>query len=415
VQTSFLPTIDERDILLHVGEAAADRGRMYFEQGRLFDERTLPGELRGYCAGGQVNPYLVRVVFHADTIVESRCTCPIGHRCKHVAALLYGWLEEPHRFASTPGWRERLLGLAPGQLVAIVEALIAHDVHMEQIFETALGALEPSAPVDGHAQAQEQDLISTLLRLGERKEAVLEMRRAPLWQLPAIADIFVDCGEDELAMLLVRERLTEGPQDEPLLSWLIDYYDERGRFEDAFQWARRRFQHRPTSDHYIETQRFARAIGIWASVRTPLLNQLRRSSADEHLLALLAEGQLDEALEHWQRGREKGFPWQVSTTTALATSYELTRPALAIALWLDAIDTLIAKRTRAAYRQAAADLEQVRRLHIQSAEGQSWHEIIEELVRSHQRRWALLEELDKAGLLPGDEPSMTRRPSDEAR
>lgn len=92
-KSSDIRKLNESDIIENVGEVAFERGRVYWEQGRvLLTELTEDlSEIRARVAGSKKTPYSVSIdlMWQARSwMVASDCTCPIGFNCKHVAAVL---------------------------------------------------------------------------------------------------------------------------------------------------------------------------------------------------------------------------------------------------------------------------------------------------------------------------------------
>ncbi|MBP3701088.1 MAG: SNF2 helicase associated domain-containing protein [Lachnospiraceae bacterium] len=71
------------------GKAILDRGRAYYDAGKVKNLRYENGSYQAVVRGGL--PYRVEIEVAGNTIRSMRCTCPHaeeGHRCKHMAATL---------------------------------------------------------------------------------------------------------------------------------------------------------------------------------------------------------------------------------------------------------------------------------------------------------------------------------------
>ena len=66
----------------------------------VFEGRREGRTLKAKCEGSQGGPYRIRVDLSADGIASATCSCPVGGhgRCKHVAAVLLAWQDDPERF-----------------------------------------------------------------------------------------------------------------------------------------------------------------------------------------------------------------------------------------------------------------------------------------------------------------------------
>src|SRR4051794_36704609 len=84
-----LPPLTPRLIRAAVGSAAFVRGEAYHREGRVVGLRVdaSGSVVRGTVAGGAPTPYAVTATV-ANGSVHGRCSCPMGGRCKHVAAVL---------------------------------------------------------------------------------------------------------------------------------------------------------------------------------------------------------------------------------------------------------------------------------------------------------------------------------------
>ncbi len=113
-----------------VGDAALRRGRAYLKAGRLLAPRyRSPDTLLALCRGNAPEPYRVRAVITDEGIAEARCTCPMGTggHCKHVAALLLAWREQPATFAPQPTLREILEKADRETLLRLLETLTENN------------------------------------------------------------------------------------------------------------------------------------------------------------------------------------------------------------------------------------------------------------------------------------------------
>lgn len=139
------PNITERAIIEHVGETFAERGADYFEEGRIAGPRLEDGHLWAHCYGSRPRPYRVEVWF-GEGIERSRCTCPVRGPCKHVAALLYTWLERPETVAHPARLRGRLEQTPREELIGYLGELANRLPEARRLLE--LWTLEDSRDVD---------------------------------------------------------------------------------------------------------------------------------------------------------------------------------------------------------------------------------------------------------------------------
>jgi uncharacterized Zn finger protein len=91
-------SVSEIDLVMLIPERLINRGSQYFEDNRLSQLKAFDGSISGACKGSKSEPYQVVVYGDQNGVSDTRCTCPIGARCMHVAALLFGWIHERSRF-----------------------------------------------------------------------------------------------------------------------------------------------------------------------------------------------------------------------------------------------------------------------------------------------------------------------------
>ena len=93
----------ENDILMHVGPRALEAGRVYQGQKRVTSfENHGDGAMTATVQGNERRPYRqdIAVARRAtgQIVIASKCSCPVGQNCKHVAAALLeglAWAQTP--------------------------------------------------------------------------------------------------------------------------------------------------------------------------------------------------------------------------------------------------------------------------------------------------------------------------------
>lgn len=140
--------IREREIVEHVGETYAERGRKYYDEGRVRTPRLANDRLSAKCWGSRPSPYEVEVEFDEQGVADSRCNCPVRTPCKHVAALLYTLLENPDAIAYRDRLRERMESVAQRELIEIVMELTERHPNAERYLERRLFEARDETSVD---------------------------------------------------------------------------------------------------------------------------------------------------------------------------------------------------------------------------------------------------------------------------
>ena len=135
--STILPDISDADIVWWVGETSMKRGRPYFRDGAIVDPRRQGMALRARCFGSLPDPYRVEVVLGSERIVRGDCSCPVGEggRCKHAAALLLAWLDDPESFVEVEALEAVLKRRGKVELIDLVVAMIARHPDLEDVVD----------------------------------------------------------------------------------------------------------------------------------------------------------------------------------------------------------------------------------------------------------------------------------------
>jgi hypothetical protein len=101
------PKITVTDIQGWTGSASFGKGQAYFRQGAILEPRRQGWTLKARCLGSSAPSYRVEATMGDEGIAEADCSCPVGSggHCKHIAALLLTWLDDPDAFTRSQIWR----------------------------------------------------------------------------------------------------------------------------------------------------------------------------------------------------------------------------------------------------------------------------------------------------------------------
>lgn len=171
------PKITEAKIRNWVGSTYAQRGRAYFRGGHVVSIRWRGELLTGKVQGSEYEPYMVSIKFgRGGNSLEGDCSCPVGYDCKHVAALLYAYLDAPPSAPKGPSITKALAKLDQPALLALVTAMLAEAPELDELVETHLLAAQVSGPAttpnDDFALRQEvQQLLQRLEKPGQARAA----------------------------------------------------------------------------------------------------------------------------------------------------------------------------------------------------------------------------------------------------
>ena len=96
--------LTENDILCHTDGATLARGRDYFQRGKVLRCQLAGTELEGVVSGSGRNVYEQTICLNDDPRwpIDGSCSCPMEYNCKHVAAVLFAFLERRPASARFP-------------------------------------------------------------------------------------------------------------------------------------------------------------------------------------------------------------------------------------------------------------------------------------------------------------------------
>src|SRR5438270_10698337 len=152
---SSIPTISEANIRALVGEQSFQRGQQYFHDGAIFDAFHQGMTLKGHCHGSLPTPYRVQVTFDTAGVTGAFCTCPMGssmikgYYCKHVAALLLTWREQPEKFTELDPVETILEQRSKEDLIALITHILQKQPTLEwELLMPVPTAAKRNKPVD---------------------------------------------------------------------------------------------------------------------------------------------------------------------------------------------------------------------------------------------------------------------------
>lgn len=122
----------------YVGLRSYNRGESYWRSGRVRDTRVEGDAITARCIGNASDPYRIRARVCPEGIVSAYCDCPVGSggRCKHVAAVLLAWLDEPGGFVPVESLQQRLKALSKEQLAKVIATMLEHSPELEWALNT---------------------------------------------------------------------------------------------------------------------------------------------------------------------------------------------------------------------------------------------------------------------------------------
>jgi uncharacterized Zn finger protein len=155
------PSLTVDAIQIWTGKRSFELGKRAFRTNALSSTRAEQGLLRGSCQGSATLPYRVEATLSEGGIAAAHCTCGRGEegRCKHAAALLYAWLEEPQIFAEIEPLNVILERLSPQSLLTLLRRLVRRSDGLADLVEQELpyvaGAVASAEQVNVEALRRE--------------------------------------------------------------------------------------------------------------------------------------------------------------------------------------------------------------------------------------------------------------------
>ena len=135
--TSKFSNISQGDVERWVGSASFKKGQAYFHQETIFNSRRQGQVLKARCWGSQAEAYHVEAKLGSREILSAKCSCPVGAggRCKHVAALLLTWLDEPDDFKEIEALDKALEKRSKSELIALIHLMLEREPDLEILLE----------------------------------------------------------------------------------------------------------------------------------------------------------------------------------------------------------------------------------------------------------------------------------------
>jgi hypothetical protein len=138
--TVALPRITEKTIKARVGEQGLAKGRPYAHNGSVFDTKREGAVLRARVQGQMAVPYRLSVSLDESGVRNAECSCPVGGGgyCKHVAAVLLVFKEDPAAFVEVENIDVVLHRWCKEELITLVHQMLRRAPELEILLETPL-------------------------------------------------------------------------------------------------------------------------------------------------------------------------------------------------------------------------------------------------------------------------------------
>ena len=110
-------------------ERTFNRGLDYYKKGYVIGPVILDNTLYARVIGSMETPYEVKA-FIGNHEIDTRCTCPVGYKCKHAVALLLNWVHEPSLFTDSNKFITSLNSMSKHEIINIIKKIINHNPAM---------------------------------------------------------------------------------------------------------------------------------------------------------------------------------------------------------------------------------------------------------------------------------------------
>jgi hypothetical protein len=155
--TLDLRDLKEEDVRRLFEEKVYERGIKYFEQGRVARPFVYQDSIMAECKGTLPEEYHIRVDLRGGNFVAS-CTCPYAFGyCKHIAAVMYGWLKKPGMFKDLGESEGLLKKMDKGSLVETIIDMIKYDPDVVYVINLRL---LPRPELPDFVQREMQNIFS---------------------------------------------------------------------------------------------------------------------------------------------------------------------------------------------------------------------------------------------------------------
>jgi uncharacterized Zn finger protein len=240
------------------------------------------------------------------------------------------------------------------------------------------------------------DLIERLLKLKRIEEAENAARKADDYPLFLALEIFMRHKQAELAEKLVTERL-KTIEDERLIDWLSNRLKQRGDLTGSFKLEERLFWKYPNLEKYKTLHKLAKQLNCWDELRAKIITELEKKRDFDFLISIyLFEKEIGLALATLEKLSERWGDHSLHIEVAQAAKKQY--PQESIRLFMKEAERFINYRDRGNYSQAALCLREVRDIHRQLNEIQSWDKLIAEIRERFRKLPAFQDELNQLKL-----------------
>jgi hypothetical protein len=239
--------------------------------------------------------------------------------------------------------------------------------------------------------------IRQLLERGEVERARGWTAQLPFSDQLKLVDDFVDNGSEDVAEeIFLRVEAKSGKRlANRARVELVEFYAASERWEEGLTHALEEFNDHPRRDILHQIESFARELGRWEELETELLNRLAEEAPRELVWYYIEDDDPDAAVAIWRSAdispRRLGAK---KFAKAIADSH----PDIAVELFNETAESLIARRGRSNYREACELIGRIRDTYESFERMREWKRYRDQLLADYNNLPAFKDEMRKAEL-----------------
>jgi uncharacterized Zn finger protein len=136
-----IPLVTAQNIINYCGKKMYYSGKHFLNTKAFYVFYREWMVLKAVCEGTSNPSYLVKIIFDEQGISHSSCTCYSNKfaPCKHIAALLTMWQEDPAGFPERAQWVRRLSKVSKKDLIALLEKMVDLYPDNEDTYSSLIG------------------------------------------------------------------------------------------------------------------------------------------------------------------------------------------------------------------------------------------------------------------------------------
>ena len=212
-----------------------------------------------------------------------------------------------------------------------------------------------------------------------------------------LVDDFLEHGYDDIAEEILLRVEDEGGSRKASRARekLVEFYDERERWDDALPRALENFEERPNRKRLREVEHLARRLDRWETLETDLLNTLTEKAPAELVWYYIEDDDPEAAVAIW---RSTDISRLHLDSTKFAEAIAETHPDIALELFNRAAESLIRQRGRSNYHEACQYIGEMRDIYESFERVDEWQRDRDEFLEEFNNLPAFKDEMRKAKL-----------------